>query len=123
MTKKKSIENFYKLLADALNEKIDLKSSRKFTVGLARQTLSILFRTIVTYTRDNSSLRIPYGFTFKVVTLKERNGVNPRTRERISIPSRRAIKVYTSKFVKRLMLGSAGEAPGENNGENSLSDM
>ena len=64
----------------------------------ANIVLDTVLKTIVQVSKDVGSVRTSVG-TFRVIDVAERNGINPKTKEKLLIPARRALKFKAASNV------------------------
>jgi DNA-binding protein HU-beta len=65
--------------------------------------LNALIETIVETTKKNEKITLVGFGTFEIRTRKATTGFNPRTREKINIPAKRALKFNTSDVINRAL--------------------
>ncbi len=85
---------------------VDLLALRgDITKKQANDCLEIVFATITEVLAEGENILIPGFGKFSVVTRGPRNGVNPRTQERIRIPETRAPRFSATKALKESVRG------------------
>lgn len=77
-----------------------VKNELKFTNKEYSDLTQKIFNDITEALIRGEKVKIRGFGTFKIKINKAKNGVNPKTREKIRIPSRRAIKFSVSKPLK-----------------------
>jgi len=60
-----------------------------------------LVEIITTEVKENQKVKIGKFGTFVLKEVKERQGINPRTKERMTVPAYRAIKFKASSTIKK----------------------
>ena len=70
------------------------------TLKLARQIVDATFDEIASALEDGERLMLPGFGTFCVVERKERMGRNPRTKEEITIPAKKVVKLRVAKALQ-----------------------
>jgi DNA-binding protein HU-beta len=89
------------------SEVIDLVAQE---AGITKKAASIALKTVVKAIQDSLNnmdgmIRIPDLGTFRVIQKKERMGTNPKTGEKIKIPSATVPKFTASATLKKLVAG------------------
>jgi DNA-binding protein HU-beta len=77
--------------------------THKLTKVQAKAVVGTVFSTIKTAVKKKQSVQIAEFGTYKVTTRKARNGVNPATRAKIKIPSRKVVKFTAGKALKAVL--------------------
>lgn len=91
-------------LIDRLQEKLhknELQSERlsKLTQVETEEIINQLFESVVELVVEDETLNIKKVGKFKLTELNERQGVNPQTREPITIPARKKLSFKPAKEV------------------------
>ena len=91
-------------LIDRLQEKLhknELQSERlsKLTQVETEEIINQLFESVVELVVEDETLNIKKVGKFKLTELNERQGVNPQTREKITIPARKKLSFKPAKEV------------------------
>ena len=83
-----------------LSEQIAVKA--RLTKKDSLNIIEDVFETIVEALQRNEEVKIAGFGTFKLKMRKARQGINPITKEVISLPSQTAIAFQTTKSVKKI---------------------
>ena len=83
-------------LVKAVSEKADITLKQAVTV------VDAVLDSIKEALQKGEEVRLIGFGTFKIVTRKERQGVNPKTGEKITIPSKKIVKFSPGKDLKAL---------------------
>jgi len=85
---------FKKDLAEKLAEQFDI------TKKVASQYVDFLAETVVEELKNGNSITVKEIGKFDVVTKKARTGINPKTKETVTIPAKKAVTFKAAKSLK-----------------------
>lgn len=78
----------------------DIAEKYNLSIKQSKEIITAVFDTIITKTAENAKVSI-FGFgTFESVDKSEKEGINPRTKEKIIIKARRSPKFSAAKAYK-----------------------
>jgi DNA-binding protein HU-beta len=90
-----------------------LAEEAQVTKKAAAAMLDSVVKTLQTSLKEGGSVRIDGLGTFAVSDRKERNGVNPQTREKIKIPATKAPVFRAAKALKDMVKPAPKKATGK----------